>query len=164
MMIRHTTTDEAGELVLTEWLFEPADLPSSEAEDIELVGGPSWETYQEFQGLLAKRHRRAIRAAYWICLRRTDSALRFEDVTFKISEVSWRYDDAYLARAWESFVIDPARNTDQGARNAFYALLVEAGWTGTPDVSVDADPKETPNDSADEPTATENDALNTAGH
>jgi len=163
MMIRHTGTDETGEIVVTEWLFEPGELASAEAEEIELVGGVSWETYGEFQALLAKRQRKAIRAAYWICLRRTDPMLQFDDVSVKVSEVTWRYDDAYLSRAWESFVIDPERNTDQAARYEFYALLVEAGWTGTPDVSVDADPKATPSDSADAPTATEHDAKSTGG-
>lgn len=151
MLIIHFP-DPTGEP--NEYLLKPETLDSQSAEDIEGIGGDAWETYNEWWKLLDKRHRRAMRAGLWVCLRRADPGIRFEDVQPAVNQLTWRYDDEYLSLLWDRFVQDPQQNTSGEERTAYLRMLKEAGWKGDPRTDVDADPLETRSDSPAEQTPT----------
>lgn len=161
MLIVHFPDPDSTES--TEYPLRPARLSSEEAELIEPLGNGEWETYDEWWAKLDKRHRRAMRVGLWVCLRRTDPGIQLEDVQPTVGQLTWRYDDEYLALLWERFVEDPEQNTSQEARNGYLLMLKQAGWKGNPDAAVVADPLGTPPDSPDGQTPTPPAETNTDG-
>lgn len=137
-----------------EYLLKPERLSSIEAEMVEPLGDGQWETYDEWWKLLEKRHRRAMRVALWVCLHRDNPSLQLDDVQPSVGQLTWRYDDEYLALLWDRFVEDPKQNTSQEARDGYLLMLKQAGWKGNPDSQVVADPLETPPGSPDGQTPT----------
>jgi hypothetical protein len=161
MLIVHFPDPDSTDAV--EYTLKPESLPSDEAEMIEGAGDGAWETYHEWWALLDKRHRKAMRAGLWVCLRRTDPTLRMEDVQPTVGQLTWRYDDEYLSLLWSRFIEDPEQNTDQETRDAYLLMLKNAGWKGKPDARVVADPLETPNGSPEKPTPTDPGESSTGG-
>lgn len=80
------------------FVFRPAELRSVEAEALEEVGGGVWDNFDEFGRLFLAGNRRALRAALWLCRRRTEPGLSFEGLDVGVYDVRVGYDDDELAR------------------------------------------------------------------
>lgn len=134
-----------------EYVFAPNETLSPDAEAIELVGGEAWETWDEFTRLFQRGHRRALRAALWICRRRADEpALRFTDLRLRADEVHIDYDDDEL-KAMRQRV----RADDNYSDEVRAALLAALGGDQPGDTEETAAPKALPSDSPPGPPVTE---------
>lgn len=71
------------------WDYKSADLPSSEAEDIEEAVGV---TFDEWQQKLLMGGMKARRALLWILRRRDEPGLKFADVAFTVREFTLDFD------------------------------------------------------------------------
>jgi hypothetical protein len=124
-----------------EYEFKPWEQLSPDAEDIELVGGEAWTTYDEFVPLFTRGHRRAMRAELWIARRRAgEDRLRFGDLVLRAGrELRMTQDEEELAQLREIVRADMSLPDDVRS-----ALLEAYGDDGT-DVTGEADPKAQPN-------------------
>lgn len=120
-----------------DFIFKPWDVMSPDAEAIELVGGEAWTTYDEFVPLFHKGHRRAMRAALWICRRTAgDDRLRFDDLNLRAGhELKMEQDDEELAALRELVRAD--LNLDDETKMALLKVYGDDG-------QADADPKAPP--------------------
>lgn len=73
--------------------FDPIRLISIDAEAIEEVGGPQWDTYGEFIDKLQRGSQKAWRAALWIMLRQQNPTLQFTHLVVKVNEIIWIDDE-----------------------------------------------------------------------
>lgn len=90
-----------------EFEFFPSKLLSVEAEAIENVGGDTWETFEEFGHKFIRGNVRAYRAALWIMLKRHENPkLRFQDLAFKMDEISVDYSKTELTKIKEAIEED----------------------------------------------------------
>jgi hypothetical protein len=90
-----------------EFEFYPSKLLSVEAEAIENVGGNAWETFEEFGYKFIRGNVRAYRAALWIMLKRHENPkLKFQDLAFKMDEVSVDYSKTELTNIKEAIEQD----------------------------------------------------------
>lgn len=89
-----------------EYLFVPSKLISPEAEAIENVGGNVWESFEEFGTKFMRGNIRAYRAALWVMMKRENPRLRFQDLVFKVGEVSIDYSKTELTRMKEALEVD----------------------------------------------------------
>lgn len=78
-------TPEGGERQQFE--YHPTELLSFDAEAVEDVGGPTWDTYEGFVGRLTDGNFKARRALLWIMLRRSNPTLRFFDLVVRVDEI-----------------------------------------------------------------------------
>jgi hypothetical protein len=117
-----------------EFIFKPWEALSPDAESIELVGGDAWVTYDEFVPLLNRGHRRAMRAALWICRRRDgEHGLRFDDLVLRAGrELKITHDDEELAALRELV------RADMSLTDEMRVALLEAYGDET---AADVDPK-----------------------
>lgn len=96
-----------------EWTFSPLDLESHESEAIELVGGPWWETYDQFGRLFMKGSTRAHRAMVWVMLRREDPRLQFDEVSIRAGSVSCDFDPLELSAIRAGVEANPDLDVDE---------------------------------------------------
>lgn len=71
-----------------QWTFEIDELPSRDAEDIEEATGllfDDWRWRVQAGGAKAQR------ALLWVLLRRENSRLRFEEISYRVGELSVQY-------------------------------------------------------------------------
>jgi hypothetical protein len=109
-----TYSPEDGDV--QEFEFLPAKLLSPEAEAIEAVGGAAWDTFEQFGEKFLRGSIRAYRAALWVMLKRQNPKLRFQDLTFKIGEVTVNYTKTELTKLKEA--LEVADDVDEGQRQA----------------------------------------------
>lgn len=97
MKLVYTPEGEAPQ----EFIFRPLEINELDAEDIEDVGGNTWDNYDEFGSAFFGGKWKAIRAALWVCMRATNPDLGFDQVKFKINEVDIFLEDEERARIKE---------------------------------------------------------------
>lgn len=142
-----------------EFLFRPNETLSPDAEAIELVGGEAWETWDGFVRLFHRGHRRALRAALWICRRRADEPhLRFAALVLRADEVKIDYDEDELKAMRAKTRADPDLDPETRA-----ALLEAFGGDQPDDEEEAAAPKAPPSEPPSEPPATEPADTSSAG-
>lgn len=93
--------------------FEPTKLLSAEAEAIEDIRGAKWETFEEFGQLFLKGNAKAHRAALWICMRRENPALRFEELAYEVGDLRITFSDDEASRFIASIQENPDLDEDQ---------------------------------------------------
>lgn len=82
------TYSPAGEMA-QRWSYKAAELPSSEAEDIEEAVGL---TFDEWQQRLLRGAARARRALLWVLLKRDQPGLKFAELSFSMGELEVEFD------------------------------------------------------------------------
>jgi hypothetical protein len=87
-----------------EYEFSPDDIPSAEAELIEDAGGNAWATYDDFRRAFTASKLRALRAAYWIILRREQPGLSLSEVSVRPRQLSWRHSEADLLELRQAYL------------------------------------------------------------
>jgi hypothetical protein len=92
-----------------EFPFKSDELMSFDAEAIEDVGGPTWESYAEFIDKLMNDNFKARRALLWIMLRRRNPKLRFSDLVVQVDELHMAFDAAELRTILERDDLPPAQ-------------------------------------------------------
>jgi|1186.fasta_scaffold26473_2 hypothetical protein len=129
-----------------DWSFQPRELSSLEAEDVEDATGYAFPL---FQSQFYAGRTRARRAVLWVLLRREDPALRFDDVQYGMAELGFHWDGGTetteLARQVE---IDP--DIDEETRTR---ILAELSPPAPPSDGEAAAGGEAPLGSATEPVA-----------
>lgn len=109
------------------WDYKAEDLPSIDAEDIEDAMGI---TFDEFQVKLMTGGAKARRALLWVMLRRDEKTLKFNDVAFKMGEVSVDFDSEELKRIRDAVVADKTMTDD--VKESVLAVLDEKGPVEAP--------------------------------
>jgi hypothetical protein len=75
-----------------EFPFKSDELMSFDAEAIEDVGGPTWDSYAAFIDKLMNDNFKARRALLWVMLRRKNPKLRFADLVVQVDELHMAFD------------------------------------------------------------------------
>src|SRR5437879_3742757 len=111
----------------SEWTYKAEDLPSSDAEDIEDAMGV---TFDEYQVKLMTGGAKARRALLWVLLRRENKILKFENVSFKMGELSVDFDAEELGRIKDAIQKD--KTISEAVREQALAAIEEQGPTEAP--------------------------------
>jgi hypothetical protein len=90
-----------------EYEFNPRKLKSRDSEAIEEVGGASWMTFEQFGMRFMAGSQKAYRAALWICKRRENPRLRFEDLSIGVDEIVVGYSPVEQEQIRQSIADDP---------------------------------------------------------
>jgi hypothetical protein len=139
-----------------EYEFSPDALLSAEAELIEDAGGTAWATYDEFRTAFRRSKLRALRAAYWIILRRDDPGLPLSAVTVKPRQLSWEHSETDLLEIRQN-ILDATDITEEQRQSQLQlidTLLGPASPPASVQAEEDADPK-VPGSNASEPSLNE---------
>lgn len=125
-----------------EWELDPDSLLTVDAEAVELLGGRTWEDFDEWKRLLRKGNRRAVRAALWVVRHHDEPKLTFESLSLRADEVKFNLvGETELAR-WRQRLID-GEVSDPEVRAFMIEMLGEDPTAG--------DPKAEPSDSPPPP-------------
>lgn len=126
MIVKYSPADGAEQT----WNYKAEDLPSIEAEDIEDAMGV---TFDEFQVKLVTGGAKARRALLWTMLRRDNKTLKFNDVAFKMGELSVDFDADEMKRVRDVIVADKTITDD--VREQVLAVIDEKGPAEAPKAS-----------------------------
>jgi hypothetical protein len=119
--VRLIWTPEDGER--REWSFRPMQLMTEDVEDIEVVGGRAWQSYDEFGELFMKGNRRAHRAALWVLLRRERPTLEFHNLQLRADEVQVDFEEDEAAALRDQLRENPSLDPVQ--RDFLLAALAD---------------------------------------
>lgn len=104
------------------WTYRSAELPISEAEDIEETVGA---TFDEWQGRLLSGSAKARRALLWVLRKRDEPDLKFADVSFAIGELSVEFEPDEKARVRAE--VERASELSDDDRAQLLRLLADDG-------------------------------------
>lgn len=108
-----------------EFIFRPGELTNLEAELIEIQGGEIWDSYEEFGRLFMNGNMRAYRAALWVCLRREQPRLKFNDLSFRVDQLNVELEEDERDRIVAAIADDIDIEEEQ--REALLSILAEGG-------------------------------------
>jgi len=117
-------------------LFRAGKVRSTEAEAVEDLG--YWSDWDEFVRDFWSDNRRAYRAALWLCLRRTDPDLAFDDLDYPVDALIVDFEDD--ERAALLAAIEADTDGDPAVRSAALARLGK----DEPDDSATGSPSQPP--------------------
>lgn len=103
------------------WPWEPDRLMNDEAEAIERATGLKWS---EFKTAIRQDSVIAIHGLLWVMLRREVDGLKYHEVKFSMSEISFELDDDEWA-AWRDLITAGIRRGEQ-VSDEYRKLLDEA--------------------------------------
>lgn len=109
-MIMELTTTEG---TVERFSFEPTKLLSVEAEAIEDIKGAKWDSFEEFGQLFLKGNAKAQRAALWICKRRLDPSVKFDDVKFEMGQLRITFTSDEAGRFIDAINNNPDLDVEQ---------------------------------------------------
>lgn len=141
--------------------FEPMKLLSVEAEAIEDLPGAKWDTFEEFGQMFLKGNSRAHRAALWICKRRLDPALRFQDLSYELGALRITFTDDEAARFIASIRENP--DLDEQQKNYLIEILDLSVYEGEMSAGTDLKDQSPNSETGDTKSVTE-DSLPDSGN
>lgn len=106
-----------------EFDFIPGELEPHDSDALEVLGGDSWGTFEEFGAMFFRGSSRARRAALWIFLRREQPRLKFNDLKVRINQIDVDYSATERAAILAVMLADP--NLDEEQREALAKTVTE---------------------------------------
>jgi hypothetical protein len=134
MIIRYTN-DKAEK---REFPFRPYELRSVEGELIEAAGAGVWDTFDGWDALFRRGHKRAERVGLWVCLRRENNALQLHEVDVSMGSIVVALDLGERREQRQQIRKEVAAGKIQAADGD---RILAAAWLALPDGEVeDTDP------------------------